>query len=169
MSGSPTEIPLQATVDTPRWPLRLRLKPNAPPTGYVDGGWWPRSRVLTDELAALIDVLTDRVGPVVRVAFAPGEWDPVAATNSPAIRLAALRPQETNVIRVSGSDGRQLTLLVISPEVPDRAGYGAIMLAARPGSTDRPADLLAAAGLPVVTQRNRPAMRPRLRTRRAPW
>jgi hypothetical protein len=154
-------------MDSPRWPLRLRLKPNAPPTGYVDGAWWPRSRVLTDELAALIDMLTTRVGPVIRIAFVPGEWAPMAVETDRAIRLVALRPQEKNIMRVSGSDGRQLTLLVVPPGVPERAGYGAMMLAARPATTQRPADILAAAGLPVVAQQNNRMMRPRLRTRHA--
>jgi hypothetical protein len=77
-SGSHTDITdstAQATVDAP---LRLRLKPNAPPTGHVDGAWWPRSRALTDELAALTDVLTSRLGPVTR-----GRSPPTRGTRSP--------------------------------------------------------------------------------------
>jgi hypothetical protein len=31
-------------VEAPRVWRRLRLKPTAPTTGWVDGGWWPRSR-----------------------------------------------------------------------------------------------------------------------------
>lgn len=167
-SGSNTGIPLQSIVDSQRPPLRLQLKPNAPQTGYVDGAWWPRSRVLTDELSTLLDVLVPRLGPVARVAFAPNEWDPVTEADGRAIRLASLRPQEKNVIRVSGSDGRQITLLVVPPGVPARAGSGALMLAARPATTQRPADILAAAGLPVAAPRNNAMMRPRMRTRHAP-
>ncbi|MFF0147938.1 DUF5994 family protein [Amycolatopsis sulphurea] len=29
--------------EPPRHAPRLRLKPEAPTTGYVDGAWWPRS------------------------------------------------------------------------------------------------------------------------------
>ena len=36
--------------------LRLRLKPRGPVTGFVDGGWWPRSRDLAAELPALLAV-----------------------------------------------------------------------------------------------------------------
>jgi hypothetical protein len=46
----------------------LRLKPKAPATGYVDGGWWPRSRDLSAELAALVEVLVVRLGRIERVA-----------------------------------------------------------------------------------------------------
>jgi len=163
-SGSHTGIALPITVDAPR-PLRLRLKPNAPPTGYVDGAWWPRSRELTDELAALTDVLSIRLGPVTRVAFTAAAWHPVAQVDDPAIRLTSLRPQEKNVVRVSGSDGRQLTLLVVPPEAPDEAGHNAVMLAARRANSDEPADILAATGLlPVAAQQN-VHKRPRLRTR----
>jgi hypothetical protein len=166
-SGSHTDITdstAQATVDAP---LRLRLKPNAPPTGHVDGAWWPRSRALTDELAALTDVLTSRLGPVTRVAFAADAWHPVAVADR-GVRLTALRPREKNIVRVSGSDGRQLTLLVVPPEAPAEAGHDAVMLAARRANSAEPADILAAAGLiPVVPQQKaHRAWRPRLRTRR---
>lgn len=53
-------------------PLRLRLKPSAPATGYVDGAWWPRSRDLTAELAALGEVLAIRLE---RVAYGLSAWD----------------------------------------------------------------------------------------------
>jgi hypothetical protein len=148
--------------------LRLRLKPKAPPTGYVDGAWWPRSRDLTVELPALTDVLAIRLGPVVRVAFASAAWNPVTEVDGGAVQLTALRPQEKNVIRVSGSDGQQLTLLVVPPEASGDAGHDAIMLAARRANEDGPADILAATGLlPLATHhKTRKALRPRLRTRR---
>lgn len=169
-SGSHTDIALQTTVASPRLPPRLRLKPNAPPTGHVDGAWWPRSRELTDELVALADVLTSRLGPVVRVAFAASAWHPVADVDDRAVRLTALRPREKNIVRVSGSDGRQLTLLVVPPEAPGEAGHDAVMLAARRANSDGPAEILIATGvLPVAAQHNvRRAWRPRLRTRRRP-
>jgi uncharacterized protein DUF5994 len=169
-SGSHTDIASQATVDSPRPPLRLRLKPNGPPTGHVDGAWWPRSRDLTDELAALTDVLAARLGPVARLAFASEAWNPVADVDGRAVRLTALRPREKNIVRVSGSDGRRITLLVVPPEAPDEAGNDAVMLAARRANSDEPADILAATGLlPVAAQPNaHKPRRPRLRTRRAP-
>ena len=43
---------------------RLRLKPKAPQTGYVDGAWWPRSDDLTTELPDLLAVLSVRLGPI---------------------------------------------------------------------------------------------------------
>ena len=39
------------TDDARRERLRLWLKPEAPTTGWVDGGWWPRSQDLAAELS----------------------------------------------------------------------------------------------------------------------
>jgi hypothetical protein len=38
----------------PIHPPRLRLKPKAPQSGYVDGAWWPRSDDLSTELPDLL-------------------------------------------------------------------------------------------------------------------
>ena len=46
-------------IEDPR--VRLRLKPKAPTTGWVDGGWWPRSRDLAAELPGLLSVLAVRL------------------------------------------------------------------------------------------------------------
>jgi Family of unknown function (DUF5994) len=46
---------------------RLRLKPKAPTSGYVDGAWWPHTDGLPAELPDLLAVLTVRLGPVDRV------------------------------------------------------------------------------------------------------
>jgi hypothetical protein len=56
MMSAPT-IPSTAPVLDPRDQLRLRSKPKAPTTGWVDGGWWPRSRDLAAELPGLLSVL----------------------------------------------------------------------------------------------------------------
>ncbi|MFL6122246.1 DUF5994 family protein, partial [Actinophytocola sp.] len=60
---------------SPPTPLRLRLKPKAAATGYVDGAWWPRSRDLAAELPALVTVLAVRLGRISRVAYALSSWD----------------------------------------------------------------------------------------------
>lgn len=57
-------------VQTPR----LRLKPKAPHSGYVDGAWWPHSADLTAELPDLLSVLSVRLGPIGRVIYNVNEW-----------------------------------------------------------------------------------------------
>lgn len=130
--------------------LRLRLKPKAPPTGYVDGGWWPRSRDLTVELPALVHVLAVRLGRVTRVAFALEAWGrpprQLTVTGNP-LRLEGFHSQDQYLLRVTGSDGTRLSLLVIPPEAAAAAAHDALMTASGRGNTDRPVEILAAGGI----------------------
>ncbi|HEY3870418.1 MAG TPA: DUF5994 family protein [Actinocrinis sp.] len=132
--------------------LRLRLKPKAPPTGYVDGGWWPRSRDLAAELPALAEVLSIRLGAVTRVRFALAAWSisPFQIQiGEHVIRLEASRSLYENVVHVSGSGREPIRLLVVPPESPDPASHNALILASHRGNADRPADILASSGVPA--------------------
>jgi hypothetical protein len=53
----------------PDYTPRLRLKPKAPRSGYVDGAWWPYSNDLLKELPDLLAVLSVRLGPIERVLY----------------------------------------------------------------------------------------------------
>jgi len=145
---TPVDPPLPG-VRTPHG-LRLRLKPKAPPTGYVDGGWWPRSRDLTVELPALAHVLAVRLGRVARVAFALEAWDAAPrqiTVDGSTVRLEGFHSQDQYVVHLSGSDGRRLSLLVIPPEADTGDAHDAMIMAARRGNADRPVELLAAGGI----------------------
>ena len=56
--------------------LRLRLKPQGPTRGQVDGGWWPRSRDLAAELPSLLAVLAVRLGRIERLTYHLTDWSP---------------------------------------------------------------------------------------------
>ena len=135
----------------PTQPLRLRLKPKAPTTGYVDGAWWPRTRDLAAELPELAEVLSVRLGPVNRIAFAAEAWAPSPPRRLPLdgrqVRLEAFRYQDKDIVYLSGLDGRRICLLVIPPEAGDAAGHDAMMTAARRGNADSPASILRNAGV----------------------
>src|SRR5437763_893887 len=81
--------------------LRLRLKPKGPVTGYVDGGWWPRSRDLVAELPELAAVLSVRLGPVQRIAFPMDAWGPTPAgrveIDGRRVRLEGFRSQDKDI------------------------------------------------------------------------
>jgi hypothetical protein len=132
--------------------LRLRLKPRAPTTGYVDGAWWPRSHDLTTEVAALATVLTVRLGRIERVAYALSTWDTTPRRVDLAghsTRLEGFSCQDRNIVHVTGANGGRVSLLVVPPELAGAAGHDAMMKAARRGNADRPEEILAAAVVPA--------------------
>lgn len=75
MLGSHASLttPLAAmAVEQPRRTLRLRLKPKAPTSGYVDGAWWPYSRSLSTESPEPLAVLATRLGQIERSTLDTG-------------------------------------------------------------------------------------------------
>jgi hypothetical protein len=129
--------------------VRLRLKPKAPASGYVDGAWWPRSRDLARELPGLVEVLGVRLGEVGRVAFALAAWGTAprrVEIDGHQVRLEGFRSQDEDVVHVTGTDRRRISLLVIPPETAEAAGHSAMMTAAGRGNADSPTTILAASG-----------------------
>jgi hypothetical protein len=61
------------SVEDPR--LRLWLKPEAPTTGWADGGWWPRSPNLAAKLPGLLSACGSH-GRIERVSYYFGECGP---------------------------------------------------------------------------------------------
>ena len=104
---------------------RLRLKPKAPQTGYVDGAWWPRSDDLTTELPDLLAVLSVRLGPIDRVLYKLSDWAKAPAklaTGGRAVRLDGFRLQPPNTVEVLGLNRNRIALLVVPPHTdPDHA------------------------------------------------
>jgi hypothetical protein len=148
-------IPVPAT----RHLLRLRLKPKAPATGFVDGGWWPRSRNLAAELPALAEVLAVRLGQVSRVAYALTGWDAAprrAEVDGHLVRLEGFRSQEGNIVHVTGTGRQRISLLVVPPEANAATGHAAMMTAAGRDNTDSPAKILTASGFRSGTPIPRP-------------
>ena len=130
------------TTDTVQHPTRpehtprLRLKPRASHTGFVDGAWWPHSDQLIAELPDLLAVLAVRLGPVDRVLYKVGDWatapaDFVVAGHG-AVRLEGHRLQPPNTIEVLGRDGNRTVLLVVPPHTGPDSAHATLMAAAAP-------------------------------------
>lgn len=165
-----TSVPRIDHVDEhPAHALRLRLKPKGSLAGYVDGGWWPRSRDLAVELPELVRVLAVRLGRVARVAFPATAWHnppwQITVDGQP-IRLEAFRHQDECVVHVSGPDRRRLTLLVVPQDTTAIAAHNAMMAAAGRDNIDQPTDILTAAG--ATTDSATPRLR-LLRDNRDRW
>lgn len=119
-------------------PLRLRLKPKAPSTGFVDGGWWPRSRDLAAELPSLLTVLSVRLGRIERVSYHLSDWDPAIrkiSFSGGVVRLAGYRSQHPDTVNVIAA-GQRVTLLVVPPEAAGQTAHAALMAAGQRGNTD---------------------------------
>jgi hypothetical protein len=131
-------------VEEPREPLRLRLKPKAPTTGWVDGGWWPRSRDLAAELPGLVAVLAVRLGRIERVSYHLADWGPTVRKISCAggvVRLVGYRAQHADTVDVLAA-GQRVTLLVVPPETSPQTAHAALMAAGHRGNTDAVETLL---------------------------
>ena len=125
---------------------RLRLKPKAPQSGYVDGAWWPRSDDLATELPDLLAVLSVRLGHIDRVLYNVNEWPQPSrklATGGRQVRLDGYRRQPTNTIEVLGLTGSRIGLLVVPPNTEPDVAHEAMMTAAAPKNASIVGNLLA--------------------------
>ncbi|WP_419402903.1 DUF5994 family protein [Mycobacteroides abscessus] len=116
---------------------RLRLKPKAPQSGYVDGAWWPHSDDLSAELPDLLAVLSVRLGPVHRVLYHLNAWTKAPRkliTAGRAVHLDGYRRQPANTIEILGLDGDRLALLVMPPGTHPNDAHHAMMTAAQPNN-----------------------------------
>ena len=116
---------------------RLRLKPKAPQSGYVDGAWWPHTEDLTAELPDLLSVLSVRLGPIGRVIYNVNEWaKPPAkfATGGRTVRLDGYRLQPVNTVEVLGFNRNKIVLLVVSPHADPDQAHAIMMTAAGPSN-----------------------------------
>jgi Family of unknown function (DUF5994) len=118
---------------------RLQLKPESTvATGFVDGGWWPRSRDLGAELPDLVAALKARIGPVERVSYHLGDWDPTPARLSfegGVVRLGGYRAQHPDTVDVLAARQR-VTLLVVPPQTSSQTAHEVLMLAGHRGNTN---------------------------------
>jgi len=146
-----TPLVMKATEPPHREP-RLRLKPEAPITGYVDGAWWPRSRDLSAELPALLAALTVRLARIERVSYHLTTWSPARRRlnlDGRIIRLDGFRSQHTDIVTVIGATDRpRLTLLVVPPETDPNLAHQIMTTAAHRDNVDTADTLLATRDLP---------------------
>jgi hypothetical protein len=158
--------PATTVTEPPRQTLRLKLKPKAPTTGYVDGAWWPRSWDLSTELPALLAVLAIRLGRVSRVSYNLTTWNAAHRrlnVDGHQVRLGGFHAQHPHTIDVIASNGTRLTLLVLPPATHPATAHPIMMVAARRNNIDSIDELLTPIaatkpGPPTSDQPDDPAM-----------
>jgi hypothetical protein len=116
---------------------RLRLKPKAPQSGYVDGAWWPHSDDLAAELPDLLAVLSVRLGRIDRVMYNLNEWAKAPrklATGGRRVRLDGYQRQPTNTVEVLGLNRNRIAVMVVPPNADPDQAHAILMAAAAPGN-----------------------------------
>lgn len=130
---------------TPERTPRLRLKPKAPQSGFVDGAWWPHTDFLPAELPDLLAVLSVRLGPIERVLYNLDEWSASpgkVVIGDRVIRLGGYRYQPPNSIEVLGLNRSRITLLVVPPGTDPKDAHATMMTAAAAQNASSVASLL---------------------------
>lgn len=125
---------------------RLRLKPKASRSGYVDGAWWPHSADLAVELPDLLAVLSVRLGRIDRVMYNVRGWAPAPrklVTGGRAVRLDGYRRQPINTIEILGLDRDRIVLMVVPPNTDPTHAHATMMAAAEPNNASTVDNLLA--------------------------
>jgi hypothetical protein len=124
---------------------RLRLKPKAPRSGYVDGAWWPRSDDLTTELPDLIGVMSFRLGVIDRVTYNLGEWTRAPAelaTGGRAVHIDGDQRHQPNTVQVLDANRNKIVLLVVPWHTEPDHAHTIVMAAAAPNNASSVDSLL---------------------------
>jgi hypothetical protein len=114
---------------------RLRLKPKAPTSGYVDGAWWPHSEDLATELPDLLTVLSVRLGSIDRVLYNFADWTKAPVkflTGGGMVRLGGYHRQPDNTVEIIGLNRKKLVLLVVPTLTESEHAHSIMMAAAAP-------------------------------------
>ncbi len=139
---------------------RLTLSPDRG-EGSFDGGWWPRTMRLTDELPGLLTALAGADESVRRVCVNGDAWTAIPSlaggSGLPLVRVDWFRTLDRRVVTAGSDGGRpRLRLLVIPPETaagPARVLLRAVAAGALTGS---PGEILRQAGAEASTEHGGP-------------
>ncbi|WP_236652071.1 DUF5994 family protein [Streptacidiphilus neutrinimicus] len=152
LPGRPLALP-DPPPFTPR--PRFALKPVGPPSGLLDGAWWPHSDDLAHELPLLIAELDHGWGRITRVTVDPRHWrQPLPARLRIAghvIRIGwCAVEQDPHKLLLLSFGVRRCDLLVVPPQT-DPTTAARLMAAATDPATRQTASALLAAAVALAT------------------
>ncbi|MCT2587952.1 DUF5994 family protein [Actinophytocola gossypii] len=139
---------------------RLEIKPTGAATGSVDGGWWPQSLDPTTAFPELVSALRPWIGPVGRIAYNLGRWEPAPrkqTVNGQVIRYEGFHTIDPHTVTAIGTNARRVSLLVVPPHTPGGVARAVLRSAAAADSTATVADILASNGVPPQDGAGAPA------------
>ena len=129
---------------------RIEMKPAGSATGYVDGGWWPRTTEPASEFPGLIRALHQQVGQVSRVAYNLDFWAPVhrkLTVDGRVVRCEGFHTMNAHTVTAIGMDSQRVTVLVVPPDTPDDVAQAALRTAADQDNTATVEDIIAGNGV----------------------
>jgi Family of unknown function (DUF5994) len=133
---------------------RVSFRQPVSTAGFIDAAWWPRSRDLTTELPALMDLLWTAGREITRVSYNLAAWDPAPrrlVIEGRTVRLGGFATGEPSVVTLIDTWGREhIDVLVIAPDTEPEIARRAMELASRAGGTSRAAEILTAAGAGIA-------------------
>lgn len=110
---------------------RTTFAPNvsALPAPQTDGAWWPRSRMLADELPAFFAAWPLERGRIQRILYSAPDWDDHPhSVNVPGrrVKTGTFPRDDTHVLTVSMEDRTDHLIRVIAPDTADDAAQQAL-------------------------------------------
>ena len=128
---------------------RVRLKPEGPSSGQVDGAWWPRSDDFVAELPALLAELKTPLNRVEHLTYSLADRAVVARRlpGDRLVRLEGFRSQPAGTVTAVGPE-RRLVLLVVPPATDPVLAHRVLKTAAEKGNSATVETLLAECDAP---------------------
>jgi Family of unknown function (DUF5994) len=139
---------------------RLRLRANVG-SGFVDGGWWPRSGDLSAELPPLLMAMWSAGHQVYRVTSDLASWQrpPRHTTVSGRrVKVDGYRSDPATISLVDQSGWKRIDLVVI-PAATDAQAAHRWLSPGRTATCTAPPEILHRAASKPPTQRSRPLRR----------
>ena len=124
--------------------LRLRLRANLG-SGFVDGGWWPRSGDLSVELPPLLMAMWSAGHQVYRVTYDVASWDRSSRRMTVAgrrVKVDGYRSDTGTLSLVDLSGWKRIDLVVIPPVTDAQVAHRALALAGLDGDLHRAPEIL---------------------------
>ncbi len=105
---------------------RLRLSPENPVLGRLDGAWWPRSDDLETELATILPIADERLHGVERVCYRLPDWTEAHRTawfGRHRVHLDGYNFQAAATVRLVGPEATLVLAVVPAHTDPDVAEW----------------------------------------------
>lgn len=101
-------------------PSRISFRQPVSDAGFIDAAWWPRTRDLTTELPALLDILWTAAREVNRITYHLSAWAPAPRRmqiEGRTVRLGGFTVGDPHTVTLSDPWGHErVDILVIAPD-----------------------------------------------------